>query len=99
MPGVTVADQRLICRALSEWADEQDKLAVTAGRMESSEMAAVYAGARDRASRLAEIFAPGCRCGIAPGAPHEVIPLACPVHGTPCGSCGEIDGCEEDCDG
>jgi hypothetical protein len=39
------------------------------------------------------------RCAPSGGTPHEVIPLACPVHGTPCESCGEIDGCEEGCDG
>jgi hypothetical protein len=40
-----------------------------------------------------------CLCGITPGAPSEVIPLACPVHGTPCGDCGGVESCKEDCHG
>lgn len=38
-----------------------------------------------------------CLCGITPGAPSEVIPLACPVHGTPCESCGSLEECKENC--
>lgn len=34
-----------------------------------------------------------CLCGISPGAPSEVIPLACPVHGTPCEECGGLEAC------
>jgi hypothetical protein len=38
-----------------------------------------------------------CLCGISPGAPSEVIPLACPVHGTPCGECGGLKACRPRC--
>ncbi len=38
---------------------------------------------------------PACRCAIAGTA--EVLPFACPVHGSPCEYCGEIEGCAEGC--
>lgn len=38
-----------------------------------------------------------CLCGITPGAPSEVIPVACPVHGTPCEDCGGFEECKENC--
>jgi hypothetical protein len=38
-----------------------------------------------------------CLCGIGPGAPSEVIPLACPVHGTPCDECGGLEACKPGC--
>lgn len=41
----------------------------------------------------------GCRCGITPDAPSEVIPVACPVHGTPCEYCGGLESCKGDCNG
>lgn len=40
-----------------------------------------------------------CRCGITPGAPSEVIPPACPVHGIPCEHCGGTESCKENCNG
>ena len=36
-----------------------------------------------------------CRCAI--DGPAEVLPLACPVHGTPCESCGGLEGCGDWC--
>jgi hypothetical protein len=41
--------------------------------------------------------APACLCGISPGAPSEVIPPACPVHGIPCGECGGLEACKPGC--
>jgi hypothetical protein len=38
-----------------------------------------------------------CLCGITPGAPSEVIPVACPVHGTPCEDCGGVETCKPGC--
>jgi hypothetical protein len=38
-----------------------------------------------------------CLCGISPGAPSEVIPPACPVHGIPCGECGGLEACKPGC--
>lgn len=40
-----------------------------------------------------------CLCGISPGAPSEVIPPACPVHGIPCEYCGGVESCKENCNG
>jgi hypothetical protein len=36
-----------------------------------------------------------CLCSI--DGPGEVIPPACPVHGTPCDVCGGLESCAEDC--
>jgi len=36
-----------------------------------------------------------CRCAI--DGPAEVIPAACPVHGTPCEVCGGLESCLDDC--
>jgi hypothetical protein len=38
-----------------------------------------------------------CRCAI--DGPGLVLPLACPVHGTPCEYCGGLESCTEDCNG
>jgi hypothetical protein len=35
-----------------------------------------------------------CRCVLGGG---DLIPLACPVHGTPCEGCGGLESCTEDC--
>lgn len=38
-----------------------------------------------------------CKCAIA--SPHpEVIPPACPVHGVPCETCGQVEGCLPECE-
>jgi hypothetical protein len=38
-----------------------------------------------------------CRCGTSPGAPQQVIPAACPMHGVACENCGGIGECERWC--
>lgn len=35
-----------------------------------------------------------CRCILGGG---ELLPLACPVHGTPCEVCGGLESCEDGC--
>jgi len=37
-----------------------------------------------------------CRCAI-DGGPGLVLPLACPVHGTPCEVCGGLEECKRNC--
>jgi len=37
-----------------------------------------------------------CRCIISGG---ELLPLVCPVHGTPCEYCGGLESCKENCRG
>jgi hypothetical protein len=51
----------------------------------------------DAIEKLLREPAAGCLCGITPGAPSEVIPLACPVHGIPCEDCGEVESCKPGC--
>lgn len=37
-----------------------------------------------------------CKCVISGG---DLLPIACPAHGTPCGSCGGLESCAPDCGG
>jgi len=78
----------------ADWPEVARRLAALgdmAGLEELRKLSALLTG-----DEILPAAAPVCKCVISGG---DLLPIACPAHGTPCGNCGGLEGCAPDCGG